>query len=733
MFCRNCGKQLNDGQRFCPNCGQPQQAAPAPVQPVAPAPVQPVAPAPVQPVAPAPVQPVAPAPVQPVAPAPVQPVAPAPVQPVAPAPVQPVAPTPVQPVAPAPVQPEATAPVQPEATAEPVYVPASQQPKQETYIPASQQPKQETYAPVQPEAEPQPVAQQPVEQQPVFPAPDAFQLPKQEPVAQPAPAFAVSSPTSAKPVKKKGKGGKIALIIVAVLLVAAIALAAFNWDSIVRFVKRTTMDPTDYAVEVEKKAAADVAKQFANAYDQAMQNADISDMSSQTKTTLQLDDSVISVVEELLAQEGMDMDLSWIDDISLDTDMNMKDGKMSADIAVGLNGSHLLTLSAAWDLETQIMWIGIPELSDAYLEMDMEEVLGEDTSDMLLTFMEAQELYAQMAEALPSGAELESMINKYVGIVFDHMKDVEKANETVKLDGLKQDMLVMTTEFSQKDYLNILKALMEEARNDQTVKDLLAAMAEIIGEDADELFGYYTDAIDETLAELDSLLEEATNEKVISLETFLDSQDNIVGRTITLVMEGEKSSLSYITVTQGDKFAFEADLASAAIITGSGTIKDGKTSGEYVLAIMGEEYLTLKVENYYTTESGTFSGTFVLSPESAMMEELGMDSSMLQMIGSNVGFKFSLDTTTDTPSASFGILAASMELFSIDVSGKTGKAGSISLPEVTVDVNDDIAAITWLAGLDLDALLSNLEKAGVPSEYMDIASMIAELFAAEFQ
>ena len=26
MFCRYCGKQLNDGQRFCPNCGQPQTA-----------------------------------------------------------------------------------------------------------------------------------------------------------------------------------------------------------------------------------------------------------------------------------------------------------------------------------------------------------------------------------------------------------------------------------------------------------------------------------------------------------------------------------------------------------------------------------------------------------------------------------------------------------------------------------------------------------------------------------
>lgn len=89
MHCPNCGKELNDNQKFCGGCGNDvsaiwqkavQEAAPvAPVAPVAPAP----APAPVSaaPVAPAP----APAPVSaaPVAPAP----APAPVSaPVAPAP-----------------------------------------------------------------------------------------------------------------------------------------------------------------------------------------------------------------------------------------------------------------------------------------------------------------------------------------------------------------------------------------------------------------------------------------------------------------------------------------------------------------------------------------------------------------------------------------------------------------------------------------------------------------------
>lgn len=709
MFCRNCGKQLNDGQRFCPNCGQ-QLAVPAPVQPVAPAPVQPVAPAPVQPVAPAPVQSVAPAPVQPVAPAPVQPVAPAPVQPVAPAPVQPA-------YVPASQQPK-----------QETYIPASQQPKQETYIPASQQPKQETYAPAQPKAEPQPTPQQPV-----YPAPDAFQLPKPEPVAAPAPAFSVSAPASEKPKKKKGIGGKIALAVIAVLLVVAIVLAVVNWDGIVRTVKRATMEPTDYAVEVEKKSAAKVAKNLATAYDTALQTTDISDISTQTQATIQVSDSVTAILEEILGQEGIDLALNWIDDISLDADANMKDGKMSADIGVKLNGSHLLTLSAAWDLETQIMWIGIPELSNAYLEMDMEEVLGEDLSDFYPTMLQAQELYSQMVEALPTGAELEDMINRYIGIILDQMKDVEKTEETVEVDGLEQKLLVMTAEFSANDILDAATALLEEARDDEQVKDLLVGFAEIAGEDAASIEEYYTEGLDEMIASIDDAREDAPKGKFLTLETYLDSKDNIVGRTVTVSTEGQKVKVSYITVTEGDKFAFEADVADTATVTGSGTIKDGKSTGEYVLEMMGVEYLTLKTENFYTTDSGAFSGTFALYPESALLDEMDLDSSILQMIGSNVGIQVSLDTTIETPSASFGILAGSTELISIDVSSKTGKAGSIALPEVTVDVNDDAAGYAWLEDLDLDTVLKNLEKTGIPSEYMDSINMIADMFAAEFQ
>lgn len=64
MFCENCGKDLNDGAMFCPNCGWrvSKEEAPAAEAPVEPAAVMPEEPTPVMPEEPAPAAPVEPAP-----------------------------------------------------------------------------------------------------------------------------------------------------------------------------------------------------------------------------------------------------------------------------------------------------------------------------------------------------------------------------------------------------------------------------------------------------------------------------------------------------------------------------------------------------------------------------------------------------------------------------------------------------------------------------------------------
>ena len=234
MFCRKCGKEINNTSRFCPFCGTPV------VMPAAPAPVadpEPAAPASAPVEAPAAAEAAAP-----VMEAPAAEAVPAVETPAEAAPEAPVAETPAEaaPEAPAAETPAEAAPEAPAAEANtaapaPEAVPAMAAPATPVQ-PAPAQPMM-NQAPVQPapvqpmmnQAPVQPAPAQPMmNQAPVQPAP--AQPMGGQPYPQPgAPVPPAYSPIPAdKPEKKKkGKAGVVIAIILIVLLLAGGAAAAY--------------------------------------------------------------------------------------------------------------------------------------------------------------------------------------------------------------------------------------------------------------------------------------------------------------------------------------------------------------------------------------------------------------------------------------------------------------------------------------------------------------------------
>lgn len=205
MFCRKCGKEINNTSRFCPFCGTPV------VMPAAPAPVtdpEPAAPASATVEAPAAAEAAAP-----VMEAPAAEAAPAVETPAEAAPETPVAEAPAEAAPEAPVAEANTAAPAPEA------VPAMAAPA----TPATPVQPMMNQAPVQPAP-----AQPMMNQAPVQPAP--AQPMGGQPYPQPgAPVPPAYSPIPAdKPEKKKkGKAGVVIAIILIVLLLAGGAAAAY--------------------------------------------------------------------------------------------------------------------------------------------------------------------------------------------------------------------------------------------------------------------------------------------------------------------------------------------------------------------------------------------------------------------------------------------------------------------------------------------------------------------------
>ena len=231
MFCRKCGKEINNTSRFCPFCGTPvvMPAAPAPVadpEPAAPASAPVEAPAAAAPVVEAPVAEAVPA-VE--APAEAAPEAPAAETPAEAAPEAPAAETPAEAAPEAPAAEANTAAPAPEAvpTMAAPATPVQPAPVQPTMNQAPVQP-----APAQPTMNQAPVQSAPAQpmmnQAPVQPAP--AQPMGGQPYPQPgAPVPPAYSPIPAdKPEKKKkGKAGVVIAIILIVLLLAGGAAAAY--------------------------------------------------------------------------------------------------------------------------------------------------------------------------------------------------------------------------------------------------------------------------------------------------------------------------------------------------------------------------------------------------------------------------------------------------------------------------------------------------------------------------
>lgn len=234
MFCRKCGKEINNTSRFCPFCGTPvvMPAAPVPVtdpEPAAPASATVEAPAAAEAAAPvmeAPAAEAAPAAETPAEAAPETPVAEAPAEA---APETPAAEAPAEAAPEAPAAEANTAAPAPEAvpTMAAPATPVQPAPAQPTMNQAPVQP-----APAQPmmnQAPVQPTPAQPtMNQAPVQPAP--AQPMGGQPYSQPgAPVPPAYSPIPAdKPEKKKkGKAGVVIAIILIVLLLAGGAAAAY--------------------------------------------------------------------------------------------------------------------------------------------------------------------------------------------------------------------------------------------------------------------------------------------------------------------------------------------------------------------------------------------------------------------------------------------------------------------------------------------------------------------------
>ena len=618
MFCSNCGKQLPDGQRFCPDCGAslaPQQEQPVYQQPIYQQPVQP-------------------------------------------------------------------------QYEQPVY----QQP-------IYQQPVQPQY-------------QQPVYQQPVYQQPDTFQL-----------GTAPSTQKIQKP--KKSKKGLFIGLGVGLAVVAAAAAVVLNFDAIKGLFggEKALADrgtPQEQAEYLYGGVLDDLTGALTADPDAA------GDFRLDSTFNIHLNPMITGSLE---SQAGMDMD--WLNDLTLTYTAQKKGELAQALTGIGIGDTTQLTMDAIAKGQ-EMVWLGLPGLNKNYLEIDIEQLMAEGG----MTVMASSSQY--ILELLPDNETLAESLEGYTGIVLSYLEDAESSTETVKCNGLKQELTVLRVKITEKQLAQMCKELLQYAAKDKSVKiflnnytDYTRKQYQDFGFTQEEINQYFPDMYTEFQSELDGILEElddtianAQKGNYLYIYNYVDVAD-VVGMKLEVhSVDEETMEVSFLTVWEDDEFAFQGDFEDLQI-TGEGVREKGIVEGEYIVEVEGEEVLILEVQDYdqEAAEDGKLIGTFTLRPAPGIANMAGSDSGSAASALTMMALELKLDCSEEKASGSFGLSAASNDIVSVDFVITTAEAGKIKVPSDTVIFDGDQQALMdWVQDMDFDSLLDALEDAGMPGELVDALS-----------
>lgn len=437
--------------------------------------------------------------------------------------------------------------------------------------------------------------------------------------------------------------------------------------------------------------------------------------------TITVGDDILDMLEDAA---GGNMKFDFLSKINLDVNVGMKDDLSQVEMGIGLNNKKIATANLLVDMANAAMYLAIPEVNATYVKLGMGAMSGNAyaTPGSATSVQGMMAAMAELGEALPSGDQLETIINSYLKVVLEEIDDVERTSVKQELGGLKQDQTQLTVKLYQEDLLNMAKAVLTKAENDDDIKkiieDVVKGVAEMTGETMDEaeIYGQFRDAVKNALEVVEASRENLDTENYMTITVNTDSVHNVVGFAAELP-GSESMGINYVSVTEGDKTAMQligkdAD-TTVFEIAGEGTVKNGKSSGTYAVVVQGEQILTFQTKNLDAK-----GGTITLKPTEDVLDEITG--------GTDLPFNdLALEITMAEGELELNVLTGKKVLLGIAVEAKETSVGSIKLPTNFVDSNDSSAMEQWLSNAKFDVLLNNLKKAGVPSDLVDsLGSML---------
>ena len=211
-----------------------------------------------------------------------------------------------------------------------------------------------------------------------------------------------------------------------------------------------------------------------------------------------------SILNPLIGDGYGNVDMAWLKNVVLNVDVDAKGKQMALSCGLGVNDKVLATVAGLVS-ESNMLCLGVPELNEKYIGMDLQD-LDVDMDSLYAMQAPTQKLVEQM----PSEKEVKKMLDQYLTVVFDYVEEVEKVKETVTVGDETKEVTVLRVRITAPQLMEMCIQLIEMAKEDETLRTMIYAVSEFViaSEVAMEGTSYtgIDDAYNGLIYELDSAL-----------------------------------------------------------------------------------------------------------------------------------------------------------------------------------------------------------------------------------
>ena len=494
--------------------------------------------------------------------------------------------------------------------------------------------------------------------------------------------------------------------------------------------------------ETEKAAFAKAIQEMGADYAQDLAQIGDGAVKGNAEIKLSLDDGGKAILGMLTP-----VDISWLEDASMDTKVNLNEGTMIETMDVKVNGTKICTIEYYFDTENSEVYMRIPELNEGYIKMNMEQMTQEAEAEMeeegmdssfstSMDLADAMNSYFSTLDNLPEADALTSILTRYSDIIFDNVTDGENPGTQSSAAGdVSQELTVLEGHVTQAEAQPMFQQILETAKTDEELKGLIESWTEAMN-DPEYSYDTFLQAIEDLEKDLDGEIDESDTSGFV-LRAWVDDNGEVVGREV-LADDGEQeeSLFSYLCTTDGDQRGFSFTMGSdedSVGLYGSGTLSGDVLSGTYTFTSGGEDAVVIEVADYDTkaVENGIWKGTYTIS--GAPIEDEDGNSydpfGGMQLIFTTDG-KDENNMEWNLTLAANGVSLGALSITGGNEGEDLEAVDFASLTDV-YDFSNDADVEKFGEDVNMDTITANLTSAGMPDGWLESVMEAASGSGAE--